>query len=606
MTTKTRAPRKTTSKSLKKRVDASLTKLTQVELVKPFLEASPGDPAYFFKHALVQDTAQSSLLHGEHKRLNLLVARAYEKVYDGRAMDEFATVLAQHYAAAGDPVKTIQYATRAGDLAAQVYANAEAIAQYSLALAAFKETDVESAPLAALFHKRGRALELMSRYDEALENYSEMESVARARGDRAMELAANMARATIHSTPNAKFDPEIARALSENSLALARTLHDSTSEAKILWNLMLLAHFEGHFAEAVALGEQSIALARALNLTEQLAYALNDISRPLQMSGKASEAIAVLDEARKLWRQLDNQPMLSDNLNSLAAQLFNRGEYDKAVGFALEGLSIGEAIHNRWAQAFGLTTLAFIYFDRGEVNKSIETMQASLPLAREVGFLISITGLTQILALTYADLGDAPRGLAILDSQDSSNQKLANWEKSSLALRAQIYVRYGDIAHAHALVKASQAYPELGAPSPFQVGATLLAETEVALAEEDYSHALEASQKLLAQTGERGARYYVVYLKYLNGLALWRVGRAGEAEEILLDARTSAEDNQARRHLWRILALLGDIEAQRGNTEKAAELYAQAREVLGFIVEHTPAEYRAAFLNMPHVRAVMP
>jgi tetratricopeptide (TPR) repeat protein len=606
MTAKTRAPRKSTAKGFKKRVDAALTQLTQVELVKPHLESSWGDRAYFFKHALVQDTAQSSLLHGEHKRLNLLVARAYEKVYDGRAMDEFATVLAQHYAAAGDRAKTIEYATRAGDLAAQVYANAEAIVYYTQALDAAKAMDAKSTNLTVLFNKRGRILELLSRYDAALENYWEMETVARNQKDPAMELAASMARATIHSTPNAKFDPSTARALSENALTLARALHDPTSEAKILWNLMLLAHFGGHFEEAVAFGEQSIALARTLNLTERLAYALNDISRPLQMSGKTSDAIAALDEARKLWRQLGNQPMLSDNLNSLGAQLFNRGEYDKAVAYATEGYGIGEAINNRWAQAFGLTTLAFIYLDRGEIAKSIETMQACLPLAQEVGFLISITSLNQILALTYADMGDAPRGLALIESQKPLNQNLANLEKSSLALRAQLYVRQGDIAHARALVTESKLYPEYGAPSPFQVGSTLLADTEVALAEQDYSHALESSQELLAKVAEHGARYYVLYLKYLNGLALFHVGRPDEAEKILSEARASAEYNQARRNLWRILALLGDIQAQRENREKAAELYAQAREVLAFVVAHTPAEYRASFLNMPPVRAVMP
>src|SRR3970282_3005120 len=98
-----------------------------------------------------------------------------------------------------------------------------------------------------------------------------MEALARARGDRALELAALMARATLRSTPTAAHDPARGQALSEQALALARELGDRTAEAKILWNLTLLNSFTGQLRAAAGYGERALALARDLCLAAELA-----------------------------------------------------------------------------------------------------------------------------------------------------------------------------------------------------------------------------------------------------------------------------------------------------------------------------------------------
>lgn len=604
MTTKTRAPRQTKNARLKKRMDLALVELAHVELIKYAADGAI-EPAYLFKHALVQDTAQSTLLHGEYKRLNGLVATAYETIFADRCMEEYAAVLAQHYDAAGDAPNTLKYATRAGDLAAQVYANAEAVMHYTQALNAAPGLEKSDAVTQQLFGKRGRAFELMGNYDAALANYTEMETEARARGDRTMELAAGMARATILSTPNAKYDPETALGLSTGSLVLARALNDRSSEAKILWNLMLLAHFRGQTAEAIEFGQQSIALARELKLTEQLAYSLNDISRPLMMSGRLAEGIAVLNEAHKLWQTLDNKPMLADNLASLAAQNFNLGEYEQAIALASEAYGIGETIDNPWTQAFSLMTRAFIYSDRGEVERSIEMMQACLRLAMQVGFLVAISSIKNALTLTFAELGDYERGFEIIRALASTNQASEKLEMGSLALRAQLLIRQGELEQARSLIAACYREHVRQVPTPFQVGSTRLADVELALAEQDYTRALGLCDELIQLFGERGVRYYRSLVMYLKGRALFGLDRPQEAEQILQQALADVERVGARRTRWQILALLGEIETRRENQTEAALLFAQARDVLMFIVEHIPAQYRASFLNMPQVRAVM-
>ena len=187
---------------------------------------------YLFRHALVQDAAYASLVKQDRRQLHRAVGEALERLHPDRR-DELAALLARHYSEAGDAPRALKYFTLAGDAAARVYANAEAVMHYTSALNVARRTLTSTSPALAgegpevealthLYLSLGQSLELSARHPEALANYAELESLARVRGDRAMELAALMARAKIHATLNAAQNPEQAHTLLEQSLTLAR------------------------------------------------------------------------------------------------------------------------------------------------------------------------------------------------------------------------------------------------------------------------------------------------------------------------------------------------------------------------------------------------
>src|SRR6266852_3988134 len=109
---------------------AQLTQLENAQLIRQLEE---NDLAYWFKHALTQDSAYQSLLKQTRRAVHLRVAQALEALYPDQ-LDEYAVSLAQHYAEAGDDAKTLEYSIRAGDVAARIYANTEALAHYTRAL----------------------------------------------------------------------------------------------------------------------------------------------------------------------------------------------------------------------------------------------------------------------------------------------------------------------------------------------------------------------------------------------------------------------------------------------------------------------------------------
>ena len=73
-----------------------------------FQRGTPPEAAYFFKHALVQDTAYGSLLRGPRRQLHARIAEALETHSPELAATQ-PERLAQHYAEAGLAEKSFLY-----------------------------------------------------------------------------------------------------------------------------------------------------------------------------------------------------------------------------------------------------------------------------------------------------------------------------------------------------------------------------------------------------------------------------------------------------------------------------------------------------------------
>jgi ATP/maltotriose-dependent transcriptional regulator MalT len=524
-------------------------------------------------------------------------------LYGERALKELAPLLAQHYFAAGDPTKTTIYAERAGDHAAKVYANAEAIEHYSVALNAAAQTLDSRATLISLYLKRGRAFELMAKYDAALSNYAEMESHALAEYDPKMELAAGMASATIYSTPNQNFDPVKAQELSARNLSLARELKDAQAEAKIQWTLLLMAQYSGRTLDAIGYGERSIALARAQDMREQLAFALNDISRPYLLQGDYAKSLNALREANELWHALDNQPMLADNLNTQATLLYAAGDYDRTLVRAQEAYRLAREIENPWAQAHSLMAQSFVYADCGDVENSLRVMHESLEIGERIGFLFASLTMRIGLALAYAGMGDAATAFEGLREMGitSNSERAETYVSSTLA---RLWIQQGDLSQARTFVARSNQYLDKAAPSPFVSGFAFVADLELALAENENERAFELARKLGDMKREIGTRFMRPDATFLCARALDVSGHTEQALQILQEFETEAEALGVRRNLWRILSLHAEIESRRGNTERARALSSHARQVLDYIAAHTPESHRTRFVNLPEVQAV--
>lgn len=612
---KTKAPRTPRTRipvRLSKRMQGTLGELERGDLLK----AQPDvEPHYAFKHALVQDTALSTLLHGEYKRLNLLVAKAYETIYAARCMDEFAAVLAQHYAAGGDQVNTLAYATRAGDQAMQVYALPEAIAFYTQALsvaikqatAAAKQSGAATPLFIHLFTNLGRALEISGQYERALASYEDMETVARRTQDRTLALHSLTLRAIIHATGTSVFDPVKARQFAERAVELGRQLDDRAAEARALWVLLIMHRYADNPGEAVRYGEQALALARQLALDELLAYILTDLGGVYTSIGKLERAYALLNEARDLWRAQGNKPMLADNLMLSGVEAFLSGDFARAELFTEEGTLLSRQIGNLLGQSSNEGTQAFVYFEHGLFADALRLAVDINRLAELMNIQFALLQARSTLARMYVEVG------ALAQAQELAHvagamptQEIPGFFRSwSFAILAHVHLVCGDLAAAEQAIetsKGSQARELIAVP-----GSNLLdlAEAELALAKGDNEGCSKLLQERIEVIRATGPRLYLGEMLFMRAAALRALGNPEQAAELLEDAYAETEALQARRIVWQILAAQSELEEARGNPERAKEYRTQARDVISFIVEHMPDQYHESFLNLPRVREVM-
>ncbi len=583
---------------------ARLSTLERVSLISE--TARMPEREYAFHHSLTQEATYGTILRRERRKLHLRVGEALERLYVNR-IEDFAPLLARHFQEAGDDDRTLRYATVAGDHAAKLYANADAVTHYTNAIDAARRLERSEEQL-RLFPSRGRAFELAARYDDAVANDESWRALAEEGGDRSAVLGAEMALATLFSTPTPKFDAERGRALSERTLDLARELGDRVAESKALWNLMILnVYGGGDLREAVDAGERSLAIARELDAREQMAFTLNDLWRPNVAIGGLGASRASLEEARTLWRELGNLPMLSENLASSASVARLVGNDRDALALAEEAHGIAKDIGNLWGQAYSLMNIYGIYLDRGELGRAMETMRECIAIAEPAGFIPPQATTRADLASVHAYLGDLEGAQELVRvALDVARQKQPIALPWVMGAKSELHLLAGELDEAEAAVGGSQV--EL-LPEPLQSTASIhvaLVRGRIALARGDQARAVEIADTILERLRRLEVRQFAADVLLLKGSSLASAGKTDEAERVLGEARAEAERLECRRILWEVLWALSEILDVQGNAEDAKELRAEARRLVERIAESVDEEeLRLGFLERPDVMVVL-
>jgi len=153
-----------------RQLDQHLAELQEIQFIRekqrmPELE-------YIFKHSLAQEATYESILLQKRREMHARVGQAIETLFADR-LEEFYGLLAYHYARAEVWEKAQDYLLKAGDQAGRVAADAEALAHYRQALAAYARAfgdRWDPVQRAALEHKIGEAFFRRGEYQQALEH----------------------------------------------------------------------------------------------------------------------------------------------------------------------------------------------------------------------------------------------------------------------------------------------------------------------------------------------------------------------------------------------------------------------------------------------------
>lgn len=567
------------------------------------------DVEYKFNNPLTQEVAYRTILLKRRRDLHQKVGQVLEELFPDQ-LGEFAPLLAYHFAEGGIQEKAFDYYILAGDSAARLFANIEARDHYSHALDLVAQVDTGHEKLEALFTGRGRVLELLSHYEDALANYESMLQLARNRKDERLELAAVMAQATIRSIPSLVFDDEISLQLSQDALTLARDLGERSAEAKIHWNLMLYYQWARQdFGQAVDHGEAAVEAARKSSLPAELGPILNDLAISYFGFGRLDESLEAFEESRAILRNVNNLPLLALNLTNSSTVQFLTGHNTLALDLMEEAERINRSIENYWGLAGSLFYRGLIHLTTGNWGESLKDLNASIEFC-EIAHAEML--------LSAALMGKATYCMFVNDTETAFStcreamilieKHLPYYKGYGWGLISGLYLMVGDQDAAQKAIQTSLANLDLDLPPTptFSSVEVRMAEIRFLLAEDRLDMVVRRADDLLDYLKRFHIRQFRSSALLFKGKALLSLGQAQKASVILNEVYDEAEALSTLPDLWQILAAQADALERLGELDHAVKKREQAVSVLstlaGSIVEDPD---RDSFLNLPDVRWLM-
>ena len=524
-----------------------LKRLAQADLVRPTGGGAADD--YAFRHALTRDAAYETILLRQRRRYHRRVGEAMEALYADRLTDE-APRLAYHFAECRDWPKAVRYYALAGEAAARLYANVEAIEHLSRAVDIWRGAPeaIDEGQLAELFRRRGRVFEVAGRHDEALRSYEELERLGRERHSATLELEGLVPQAPIYVTPTPHMDAARGGELADRILELAERTGRTAAAAYGYWaRLLLFINAAPDEARAIEAGERALALAREHGLAELEAYVLNDIGRAYAVAGRIDQAFASFAAAYERWQALGNEPMMADILGIWSEGLLLYGDLAGAERIARQGLDVGRRIGNLWAQAFNGYALAHSVLEQGRAAEALPLLRGVVDWAMQGGFP-SLGGSVAVFLRWLAGAADLPAAdreqlAAVLDVMGDVNYA----RELHQLWRGLDFLYAGDAAAAYEQV-APVFISDYSREGPQAVTLTLIVPA-IALAAGRPAEALAVVDRLLADmavlgfTSQHGDAYR------LRGDALRQLGRHDEARAAYTTALEAATAQGAMRSI---------------------------------------------------------
>jgi len=427
-----------------------------------------GEDVYSFADIIVRDVVHEEVSRLRHKKLHGVVGSALEKVY-AKNIDDHLGELALHFLESGDKEKALDYFLKAGEKAATVYANSEAVSYLQSALRLLEEKEGELRGKGHVLERLGDIKNLVGEYDAGIKYWNEAMLLWNQLYEK--EKAARLHRKISNVLWTAKGELEEARKHQETALKMLESEPESVELASLYADIARLSWHTGNIDKAASWAEKALELAKKMNAFEVIAEAYLNSGLVSTSVGDKQKSLQCVERALKI--ALDNAYVETAlrAYNNLANEVADV-EIEKGLDYWEKGFELAKKVgHIRWMSWMG-TALAGMYVGTGDMNKALLLAEQSVALDRKTRNLSN-------LSLSLASLGYVYQ---VLGEWDKTEQ----YYKEALAI-SQKLGRFQDIARSYA----------------YNGFLHLLAKEDYAKAKECYEKACEVSEKA-------GAKAYVV------------------------------------------------------------------------------------------------
>ncbi len=376
-----------------------------------FRRGAPPDATYSFKHALVQDAAYQSLLKTNRQLYHQRIARAFEEQLPRTAEIE-PEILAQHFSEAGLADKAIHYWHRAGQLAAQRSANAEAVTHYE------------------------KGLELLLQLPETPERHEQ-------------ELEIQMALGPALVAARGFADPRVGHAYAR-AWELCQCLGDKARLPLVLRGRQVFHRIRGELGKARDFGEQLLALAEQQQDAALLVGSCQALGQDLFQMGHliaarrtVEQGISLFDpEQHRLRNWPGGQPGEQCYLYS-AFVLWMLGYPDQALRRGKKALALADDLPNPANLINTLTFVALIHVLRRELAAARQCAGATMEMCVEQRNPYFLSFGTILRGWAHAAQDQGEDGIAEIVKGIAAYRATGSqaWLPYFLGLQAETYLR---------------------------------------------------------------------------------------------------------------------------------------------------------------------
>jgi class 3 adenylate cyclase/predicted ATPase len=483
----------------------ALRRLVEAGLV--FQRGMPPAAEYLFKHALVQDTAYSTLLRGPRQALHRRIAEALEQRFPD-LVETRPEIVAHHYGEAAIADKAITYWRRAGKSSMAKSAVREAIAQLR------------------------RSLGLLDGLPETCErNQLEL--------DIHVSLIAALMAGKGYANPEVFAALERANRLATEAASVGTPLHFS-----VLFGLWISNHNAGAIAAALEHAGNFLAFAKSQPASGPLLVGHRILASSLICSGDYRAALAHFETAASLYRPDEHresafrygQDIGVSTFVQLSWALWHRGYPDQSTRAADRALAYSRNLGHAHtlSNAFWFAGMAAVF------ARDVATVYAHshdcAAIASEHGFAHWAANGRVLQGWADAQKGEATTGIALIRDGMAAAEATGTRVVTPLflTLLAEALALAGKIEEGLAALDDALAQAAVSGETGWNAEThRLCGELTGRLPYPDPAKAEESFRTALAIAREQGTRGYE--LRAATSLArLWREqGRRAEARELL-------------------------------------------------------------------------
>ncbi len=178
-----------------------------------------------------------------------------------------------------------------------------------------------------------------------------------------------------------------ARALADESLALARQSESFSGMANALATLGHIAEAEARYDDARVHFEESLALSRQANDIDARGRAVSSLGNLARMRGDYEQAISYLKESLRIARALNLTWGIFNALTSLGHVACEQGAYDRATAYYRESLEQSDDFSNEANMAWLLEGVAVVVAVRGDYARASHLCATIARLRHEDGII---------------------------------------------------------------------------------------------------------------------------------------------------------------------------------------------------------------------------